>query len=111
MTSVAALTPTFFIASLAPALSVAEALHQGARFAFPKSANAVRVTIAGKSAVILKADTDTLRGVGVADQVEFGVVKNDAKGHPVLKSFQTLADTARRQRQRLLDDDGLWLDT
>ena len=68
-------------------LTVAEALNRGAKVDFPKSANAVRVTIGSKTIVILKADTDTLKGAGVATVVEFGTIKNDAKGHPIRKGF------------------------
>ncbi len=75
------------------ALTVAEGLHQGRKVAFPKDANAVRVTIDGKTAVVLKQDADTLKGVGVATEVAFGTVKNDARGHPVWKSFRVLSQT------------------
>jgi hypothetical protein len=71
-------------------LTVAEALNRGAKVDFPKNVNAVRVTIGGKTTVILKADADTLKGAGVATAVEFGTVKNDAKGHPVRKGFAAL---------------------
>ena len=71
-------------------LTVAEALNRGTKVDFPKNANAVRVTIGNKTIVILKADADTLKGAGVATAVEFGVVKNDAKGHPIRKGFAAL---------------------
>jgi hypothetical protein len=71
-------------------LTVAEALNRGTKVDFPKNANAVRVTIGNKTTVILKADTDTLKGAGVATAVEFGTVKNDAKGHPIRKGFAAL---------------------
>jgi len=72
-------------------LPVAEALYRGMKVEFPKDANALRVTIGGKTLVILKADADTLQGAGVASVVEFGTVKNDAKGHPLRKNFEALA--------------------
>ncbi len=71
-------------------LTVAEALNRGTKVDFPKNANAVRVTIGSKTIVILKADADTLKGAGVATAVEFGTVKNDAKGHPIRKGFAAL---------------------
>ena len=71
-------------------LTIAEQLNRGIKVAFPKEANAVRVTIGGKMTVILKTDADTLKGAGVATAVEFGIVKNDAKGHPIRKGFETL---------------------
>jgi hypothetical protein len=71
-------------------LTVAEALNRGTKVDFPKNANAVRVRIGSKSIVILKADADTLKGAGVATAVEFGTVKNDAKGHPIRKGFAAL---------------------
>jgi hypothetical protein len=71
-------------------LTVAEALNRGAKVDFPKNANAVRVTIGTKSVVVLKADTETLKGAGVATDVEFGTVKNDAKGHPIRRGFAAL---------------------
>ena len=72
-------------------LTVAEALNRGTKVEFPKNANAVRVTIGSKTIVILKADADTLKGAGVATAVEFGTVRNDAKGHPIRKNFEMLA--------------------
>ena len=76
---------------LAPqVLAVAVALDRGSKIEFPKNANAVRVSIGNKTTVILKADADTLKGVGIATAVEFGIVKNDAKGHPIRKEFETL---------------------
>ena len=74
-------------------LTVAEQLNRGIKVAFPKNANAIRVTIGSKTIVILKADADTLKGAGVATAVEFGTVRNDAKGHPVRKDFEALATT------------------
>ncbi len=68
-------------------LTVAELLNRGSKVEFPKTANAIRVTIGSKTIVILKADADTLKGVGVATMVEFGTVRNDAKGHPIRKDF------------------------
>jgi len=76
-----------------PPLTVAEMLNRGSKVEFPKNANAIRVTIGSKTIVILKADADTLKGVGVAQAVEFGTVRNDAKGHPVRKDFEALATT------------------
>jgi len=76
-----------------PALTVAEMLNRGGKVEFPKNANALRATIGSKTIVILKADADTLKGVGVATTVEFGIVRNDAKGHPVRKDFEALATT------------------
>ena len=79
------------IGQLTPAaaqLPVAEMLHQGSKVEFPKNSNAIRVTIGNKTIVILKADADTLKGVGVATKVEFGTVRNDAKGHPIRKDFE-----------------------
>jgi len=78
------------------ALTVAEQLHRGIKVGFPPHANAVRVTIGTKTIVILKADADTLQGAGVATAVEFGIVTNDAKGHPIRKNFAaaTLGETA-----------------
>lgn len=73
------------------ALSIAEALNLGNKVEFPKNANAIRITIGSKTTVILKADADTLKGAGVATAVEFGTVKNDAKGHPIRKGFEALA--------------------
>ena len=73
-----------------PLAEVAEALNRGSKVAFPKNANAVRVTIGRKTIVILKADADTLKGAGIATAVEFGTVKNDAKGHPIRKKFVAL---------------------
>ena len=75
-------------------LTVAEQLNRGLKVAFPKDANAIRVTIGGKTTVILKADVDTLKGAGLATAVEFGLVKNDAKGHPIRKDFKALAADA-----------------
>ena len=72
-------------------LAVAEQLHRGIKIIFPPNANAIRVTIGHKTVVILKADVDTLKGAGVATAVEFGTVKNDAKGHPIRKDFKVLA--------------------
>ena len=77
----------------APGLTVAEMLNLGSKVEFPKNTNAIRVTIGNKTIVILKADADTLKGVGVAQSVEFGTVRNDAKGHPVRKDFEALATT------------------
>ena len=37
--------------------------------------------------MVLKADADTLKGVGVATAVEFGIVRNDSKGHPLRNEF------------------------
>ena len=74
------------------ALTVAELLDRGSKVEFPKNANAVRVTIGSKTIVILKADADTLKGVGVATAVDFGIVKNDAKGHPLRKNFEALPE-------------------
>ena len=80
---------------LAPqALAVAVALDRGRKIEFPKNANAVRVVIDNKTTVILKPDADTLKGVGVATAVEFGIVKNDAKGHPIRKEFAAVATVA-----------------
>jgi hypothetical protein len=76
------------------AMTVAEALHRGEKVAFPKHANAIRVTVGDRTAVVLKTDADTLRGAGVATSVEFGTVKNDARGHPVWKSFRALVEAA-----------------
>jgi hypothetical protein len=73
-----------------PPPSVAEQLHCGGKVEFPMAANAIRVTIDGKTAVILKADADTLKGAGVATTVEFGMVRNDSKGHPLRKEFQAV---------------------
>ena len=77
----------------APGLTVAEMLNLGSKVEFPKNTNAIRVTIGNKTIVILKADADTLKGVGVAQAVEFGTVRNDAKGHPVRKEFEVWATT------------------
>ena len=77
----------------APGLTVAELLNRGDKVEFPKNANAVRATIGSKTIVILKADADTLKGAGVATTVEFGTVRNDAKGHPVRKDFAVLVAT------------------
>lgn len=74
----------------APQLTLAELLNQGSKVEFPKNANAIRVTIGSKTIVILKADADTLKGAGVATRVEFGTVRNDAKGHPIRKDFSLL---------------------
>ena len=74
-----------------PQLTVAEMLNRGSKVEFPKNANAIRVTIGSKTIVILKADADTLKGVGVAQTVEFGTVRNDAKGHPIRKDFALVA--------------------
>jgi hypothetical protein len=71
-------------------VSIAEQLNLGKQVQFPKNANAIRVTIGNKTTVILKPDVDTLKGVGVATAVEFGSVKNDAKGHPIRKGFEAL---------------------
>ena len=70
--------------------TVAEMLDRGSPVEFPKNANAIRVTIGSKTIVLLKADADTLKGVGIASVVEFGTVRNDAKGHPVRKEFEVL---------------------
>ena len=75
-------------------LTIAEQLNRGLKITFPKDANAIRVTIGGKTTVILKADVDTLKGAGFATAVEFGIVKNDSKGHPVRKDFKVLAAAA-----------------
>jgi len=77
-----------------PGLTVAEMLNRGFAIMFPKDANAVRVTIGGKTIVILKSDADTLKGAGVATAVEFGTVKNDSKGHPIRKGFEVLTAEA-----------------
>ena len=74
-------------------LTVAEQLNRGVKVAFPKDANAIRVTIGNKTTVILKIDADTLKGAGVATVIDFGTVKNDAKGHPIRKDFAVLTDT------------------
>ena len=71
-------------------LTIAEMLNRGIKVAFPKDANAIRVTLGTKTTVILKADADTLKGAGIATAVEFGTVKNDSKGHPVRKNFEPL---------------------
>lgn len=71
-------------------LRIAIALDRGNKVAFPKNANAIRVTFGNKATVILKTDADTLKGVGVATAVEFGTVKNDSKGHPVRQGFAAL---------------------
>ena len=76
------------------AVTVAEALNLGSKVAFPKNANAIRVTIGTKTVVILKADADTLKGAGVATMIEFGTVRNDSKGHPIRKGFEALAAEA-----------------
>ncbi len=73
-----------------PALSIAEQLNRGDKVEFPKDANAIRITIGNKITVILKPDADTLKGAGVATAVEFGTVKNDAKGHPIRKGFEAV---------------------
>ena len=70
--------------------TVAEMLDSGSPVEFPKNANAIRVTIGTKTIVLLKADADTLKGAGIASVVEFGTVRNDAKGHPVRKEFEVL---------------------
>jgi len=75
-------------------LTVAEQLNRGIKIAFPKDANAIRVTIGSKTTVIIKADADTLKGAGIATAVEFGTVKNDSKGHPIRKNFEVLAAEA-----------------
>ena len=75
-------------------LTVAEQLNRGIKVAFPKDANAIRVTIGTKTIVILKADADTLQGAGIATAVEFGTVKNDAKGHPIRKDFESVTAEA-----------------
>ena len=72
-------------------LTIAEQLNRGIKVDFPKNTNAIRVTIGSKTIVILKADSDTLKSAGVATTVEFGTVKNDAKGHPIRKNFEPLA--------------------
>ena len=77
-----------------PELPVAEQLNRGIKVAFPKDTNAIRVTIDSKTIVILKADADILKGVGVATAVEFGTVKNDAKGHPIRKDFESVTAEA-----------------
>jgi hypothetical protein len=94
---------------LAPqALAVAVALDRGSKVEFPKNANAVRVVIDNKTTVILKPDADTLKGVGVATAVEFGIVKNDAKGHPIRKEFTALAAVTPKKTKpaklRLVND-------
>ena len=71
-------------------LSIAEQLNLGTKVEFPKNTNAIRITIGGKTTVILKVDADTLKGAGVATVVEFGTVKNDAKGHPIRREFERL---------------------
>ncbi len=73
------------------AASLAEALNRGLKVEFPANANALRVAFGSKSTVVLKADADTLKGVGVATAVEFGIVKNDAKGHPKRHEFVAVA--------------------
>ena len=75
-----------------PPLTVAEMLNRGSKVEFPKNANAIRVTIGNKTTVILKMDADTLKGAGVATVINFGTVKNDAKGHPIRKDFAVLTD-------------------
>jgi hypothetical protein len=83
------------VTKLAPQLlKVAVALNAGRRIAFPKTANAVRVTIGRRSAVVLKEDADTLAGAGLASEIEFGVVRNDSKGHPLRETFKALASPA-----------------
>lgn len=72
------------------ALSIAEQLNRGTKVDFPKNANAIRVAIGSKTTVILKADADTLKGAGVATAVEFGMVRNDSKGHPIRKGFEAM---------------------
>ena len=86
----------------APGLTVAEMLNLGSKVEFPKNTNAVRVTFGNKTIVILKVDADTLKGVGVAQAVEFGTVRNDAKGHPVRKDFEALATTT--QSAKIVND-------
>ena len=72
-------------------LTVAELLNAGKPIEFPKGSNAICATFLGKGkAVILKADVDTLKGVGIATDVEFGAVKNDAKGQPMRDKFEAL---------------------
>ena len=75
-------------------LTVAEQFNRGIKVAFPKNANAIRVTIGNKTTVILKMDADTLKGAGVATVIDFGMVKNDAKGHPIRKDFAVLTSAA-----------------
>ena len=75
-------------------LTVAEQFNRGIKVAFPKNANAIRVTIGNKTTVILKMDADTLKGAGVATVIDFGTVKNDAKGHPIRKDFAVLTSAA-----------------
>ena len=75
-------------------LTIAAMLNRGIKITFPKDANAIRVTIGGKTIVILKADVDTLKSAGLATTIEFGLVKNDAKGHPIRKDFKAVAAEA-----------------
>jgi hypothetical protein len=82
-------------AKLAPQmLKIAVALNRGRKVAFPRNANAVRVTIGHNTAVILKEDADTLAGAGMATAIEFGVVRNDRRGHPIRATFEALAAPA-----------------
>jgi hypothetical protein len=84
-------------------LTVAEALNRGHKVAFPRNANAVRVTIGAKTTVVLKADVDTLKGAGAATVVEFGTIKNDAKGHPLRKQFKAWTAAALQARRSVAD--------
>jgi hypothetical protein len=86
-------------------LAVAVALGRGRKVEFPKNANAVRVTIGRKTTVILKADADTLKGAGIATAVEFGIVRNDSKGHPLRKGFEAVAALTKSTKRRPVTDD------
>ena len=92
-------------------LKIAVALNRGRRIAFPKNANAVRVTVGHRTAVILKEDADTLEGAGMATAIEFGVVRNDRQGHPIRATFEALAapapKAARSPKTKAVGDEHL----
>jgi len=88
-------------------LTVAELLNAGKPVEFPKGSNAIRATfLGGGKAIILKADADTLKNVGVATAIEFGTVKNDGKGHPMKDKFEAVAGTveAKPAKQPAVND-------
>ena len=72
-------------------LTVAEMLNRGVKVEFLSEKRQRHPRdFRSKSAVILKADADTLKGAGVATTVEFGTVKYDSRGHPIRKGFEVL---------------------
>jgi hypothetical protein len=78
--------------------TLAETLNAGGKVTWPTGANAICITIGHKKAVVLKADVETLKGVGCGNgTVKFGRVKYDSESRPLRNTFVTVAANANQR--------------